>query len=524
MRLIVELSEDAVPDASSAAASVELHELAAALRTPRVLRRLLRGQQFECVEIRSGELPASALQAGVQFVLVIARTGRWRLGGRDLGRAAFASHAAGALLGALARELWFSALATIRLTRAGRRQFGLPRSAATTASALYLRVEPSLRWQGVQVGGAATHTSGVINGLIANGVSVRVIAAEEPSGIHGAGFTRAPARRRLQLVRGLGYADYGQEIIRAAAAHRADFVYQRYQLGSHAGLEIARRLAVPLVLEFNGPEVWVERHWRAGRRLLLEGPLEQLEQHHLEQASLVVTVSDALRDQVLAAGVPPERVLMNPNGVDIDALAPFREDTPSEWRLRAGLPDRPTVGFIGTFGPWHGAQLLPELIAQVPDAQWVLIGGGGLVEEVRREIEERDLSARVTMPGLVEHRRALELLAACDVCVSPHIPPTDGSQFFGSPTKLFEYMGLAKPIVASDLEQIGQVIEHERTGVLCPPGDVGLAAGAVRRLLEDEQLRARLGAAALERAATDYSWEAHARRILEALGGSGARR
>ena len=326
-----------------------------------------------------------------------------------------------------------------------------------------------------------------------------------------------PARRRLQLVRGLGYADYGQEIIRGAAAHRADFVYQRYQLGSHAGLEIARRLGVPLVLEFNGPEVWVERHWRSGRRLLLEGPLGRLEQHNLEQASLVVTISEALRDHVLAQGVPPERVLMNPNGVDVDALAPFREDTPGDWRRRGQLSDRPTVGFIGTFGPWHGAQLLPELIAQVPEAQWVLVGGGGLVQEVRREIRARNLSARVTMTGVVPHQRALEMLACCDVCVSPHVPPTDGTQFFGSPTKLFEYMGLAKPIVASDLEQIGQVIEHERTGLLCAPGDVGATAAAVRRLLDDEQLRSRLGAAALERAASDYSWEAHARRILEAL-------
>ncbi len=101
---------------------------------------------------------------------------------------------------------------------------------------------------------------------------------------------------------------------------------------------------------------------------------------------------------------------------------------------------------------------------------------------------------------MVERERALEVLACSDVCVSPHVPNPDGTPFFGSPTKLFEYMGLGKPIVASDLDQIGEVIEHERSGLLCPPGDVEAAAAAIRRLLADHELRARLGAGALERA------------------------
>jgi glycosyltransferase involved in cell wall biosynthesis len=353
-------------------------------------------------------------------------------------------------------------------------------------------------------------------------VDIHVLAPERPAGVERAGFTPVRPRRLLQLVRGLGYADYADEIVRAASSHRADFVYQRYQMGSYAGLEIARRRGAPLVLEFNGPEVWVERHWRSGRRLFLERALQRLEDHHLHESSLVVVVSDALRAHVVERGVPAERVLVNPNGVDIDLLAPYRQGTTSQWRRRAGLPEAPTVGFIGTFGPWHGAQLLPELIARVSTARWVLVGGGGLVEQVRDEIAARGLGERVTMPGVVAHERALELLAACEVCVSPHVPPTDGTQFFGSPTKLFEYMGLAKAIVASDLEQIGEVIEHERSGLLCPPGDVRAAASAVNRLLADEGLRTRLGVRALERAVNEYSWEAHARRIVDAIMGDTA--
>ena len=114
------------------------------------------------------------------------------------------------------------------------------------------------------------------------------------------------------------------------------------------------------------------------------------------------------------------------------------------------------------------------------------------------------------------------MLSCSDVCISPHVPNPDGSPFFGSPTKLFEYMGLRKAIVASDLDQIGEVVEHERSGLLCPPGDVESAAAAVRRLLGDPALRERLAEGALQRAADHYSWSAHARRILRALRGTPA--
>jgi glycosyltransferase involved in cell wall biosynthesis len=142
--------------------------------------------------------------------------------------------------------------------------------------------------------------------------------------------------------------------------------------------------------------------------------------------------------------------------------------------------------------------------------------------EVRHEVEARGVSERTLLTGVVEHEQAVELLAACDVCVSPHVPNLDGTRFFGSPTKLFEYMGLRRPVVASDLDQIGEVIEHDRNGLLCPPGNVPAAAAAIRRLLDDADLRERLATAALEDAIERYSWTAHVRRILDALAGEAA--
>ncbi len=232
-------------------------------------------------------------------------------------------------------------------------------------------------------------------------------------------------------------------------------------------------------------------------------------------------VSEVLRDELIEQGFERKRIVCAANGVDADALQSLRRCPPVHWRARLGLAETVTIGFIGTFGLWHGVSLLPAIVelvsVEAPHARWVLIGDGPLFDEVRAEIQNRDLADRVLMTRVVPHESALELLAACDVCVSPHIPNPDGTRFFGSPTKLFEYMGLGKAIVASDLEQIGETIEHERNGLLCEPGDASAAAAAIGRLIRDPALQARLGARALDDAQSRHSWKAHVQIILDAL-------
>jgi glycosyltransferase involved in cell wall biosynthesis len=527
MRLTVDLTLDGPPRGRDGGESVITPvELVALLRYPRRLRQVLRNRELDELYVLCDRRALGSVQAGALLLAAFSRASRFEVhtpsGTTSAGRREMLARATSALATALPAELVHSARWYRRARRAATSTFSLPaRPQAALRRVTYLRAEPSLRWLGAQVGGAATHTAGVVNAFTSAGLDVSVFAPERAEGVRDARCYAVPPRRILQLVQWLTLVGQTHELVSAAVGVPADLVYQRYALGSYAGLELARRLGVPLVLEFNGSEIWAVSHWGSGRRIPLAKTLAALERRNLLDASLIVVVSQPLKDQLVVQGIEPERVLVDPNGVDVAALADASAHAPAHWRSEANLAQQPTIGFVGTFGLWHGVRLLPDLIELVAkhrdDARWLLIGDGPLHAEVSTDIGRRGLADRVKLTGVVPHPCAAKLLACCDVCVSPHVPNSDGTAFFGSPTKIFEYMGLGRAIVASDLNQIGEVLEHERTGLLTPPGDAPAAADAVLRLLDDEPLRIRLGRAALERATERHSWDAHVGRILEVL-------
>src|SRR5262249_24315015 len=151
------------------------------------------------------------------------------------------------------------------------------------------------------------------------------------------------------------------------------------------------------------------------------------------------------------------------------------------------------VGFIGTFGPWHGAAVLTDafgrLLESRPDlrdrVRLLMIGDGVRMADVRAALARRGVASTCVLTGLVPQADGPRYLAACDILASPHVPNADGTPFFGSPTKLFEYMAMGKGIVASDLDQIGEILEHGRAALMVVPGDAGDLARGLAALIDD---------------------------------------
>jgi glycosyltransferase involved in cell wall biosynthesis len=383
---------------------------------------------------------------------------------------------------------------------------------------LYLR---SQLWLGLEGGGSVAHTVGVIGGLEAAGVEVQPVSSDRLPGVVAPTDIVRPETwfdGWLREAEDLAYnvAFFGAAL-RAARRTRPRAIYQRHTAFNIAGALLSRLLRLPLVLEFNSSELWKGRYWGG---LRLTRPAALVERINLRAADRVVVVSEVLKMQVVAAGVPAEKIVVNPNGVD---PTQFRPDVDAAAvRTRLGLEGAVVVGFSGTFGVWHGIPTLAEVLAPVlrsrPQVRWLLIGDGPLRHLVEKAIRKSGLDGRVCLPGLVPHAEMPAYLAACDVLVSPHGRQADGGEFFGSPTKLFEYMAAGRPIVASRVGQIADVLQDGESALLVPPDDPQALCDAILRLVDDACLRSRLGEAARRAAVERHTWRQNAERVLSFLG------
>ena len=162
-------------------------------------------------------------------------------------------------------------------------------------------------------------------------------------------------------------------------------------------------------------------------------------------------------------------------------------------------------------------QAIAKLLSEPSQSRlrFVLIGDGLLRGEMRSNLIAYEATKQVIFTGALPHDKVAEYLDAADILVSPHIPMPDGSRFFGSPTKLFEYMAMGKAIVASRLEQLAEILEHDRTAWLVTPGSVEELSDAILRLASDPAKRDVLGSAARNTAIERHSWSQNAARAVE---------
>ncbi len=386
---------------------------------------------------------------------------------------------------------------------------------------LFLRSTPG---PGTQAGGAASHIKGVVGGLEALGAKVEVVTNDRIAGLEAPmtvidPVTSGGTRAIFDINNNLHFT---RELLPLVEGNPPDIIYQRYARFSWAGIVAALRTDRPLFLEYNGSEVWVGRHWDHVGSLDL---LERYERLNLQVATRIFVVSEVERRNLEKRGVDSHRIVINPNAVDVEFFQPGLGGARKRNELRFNAGDV-VVGFVGTFGPWHGVLVLAEAIKAVPEnlpLKFLLVGSGSLFSEVHQLLQKEVEQRRVVLTGPVNHDEVPGLLDACDVLASPHVPLADGTEFFGSPTKLFEYMAMGKGIVASRLGQIGEVLQDEETALLVEPGNVEELVDAIVRLADSSELRERLGANARRAAVTHHTWKQNAQRVLDAYGELGPR-
>lgn len=438
--------------------------------------------------------------------------------------------------------LWLSRRATRKLNAARRHPASCP---PQLDHLLYLN---SGLWFGIRAGGSVGHISGVVNAFLQRGVKV------DFSSVGGRLMVRDGATL-IDLYTPSMYAIpfevnahlFARSVTKQMRDHykahqRPQLIYQRLTLGNTSGVELSRHWGVPLVLEYNGSEAWIAANW--GRRLRYHNQAVDAEDACLRHAHLVVTISDALRDELVSRGVEPNRIVNYPNCIDPEIFDPGRIKPSDSAHLRAKLsicPNSVVVTFLGTFGQWHGATVFAQVIRKLAqeDRSWIhrqrvhflFVGDGSKMAEVREILAPvESLGEICTFVGLIPQAEAPAYLGISDIFVSPHVPNADGSAFFGSPTKLFEYLAMGKAIVASNLDQIGQVLspgldadsgtppQGNEVAILTIPGSIDSLEAGIRLAVCDEELCKLLGRNSRALALARYTWARHVDEIMAGIG------
>ena len=209
---------------------------------------------------------------------------------------------------------------------------------------------------------------------------------------------------------------------------------------------------------------------------------------------LVVTVTDAIRRQLLASGLAADdQVVALPGGVDAER---YRPDAPSAHGLDARdvlkvPPDVPLIGLVGGFRVMKGHETVVAAAARLAAAglpfHLVFIGQGPFTERVRDLVQAAGLADRVSLVGFVDDLPVT--MAALDVALYAALESDGMSRV------LWEYLASAVPVVATRVGVVPEVLEDGATALLVPAGEPVPLAAAIERLLRDAPLRQRLGAA-----------------------------
>lgn len=377
----------------------------------------------------------------------------------------------------------------------------------------------------LKTGGSFSHISGFLDGLQELGHEVALTASAETFEPNRYTFHHIPYPKLFNNFPEIPSIAYNRTLKNALPpiiqAEKPTFIYQRHSEFIHATTTIARKAGLRLILEANNSEWWWKRNWA---KLFFDKLLRRSEEVQFQAADAIMVVSDVLKnDLVRLFELDPSKIHVNPNGVDIERFtntidAPkffqtLRPELQSRWRGKI------LCGFVGTFGEWHGVEVLARSVSHAvrenPALHFMLIGDGKLRGSVEKILADNGVSDFVTLLGTVRHDLVPSYLALCEILLSPHTENTDGTVFFGSPTKLFEYMGMGKAIVASGVGQISDIIRDGTNGVIIRQRDERDLADKICALALDLPKCHTLGAAARRDAENTYSWKHNARRAVE---------
>ncbi len=343
--------------------------------------------------------------------------------------------------------------------------------------------------------GYAFRTRAILKAQRARGLDVAAVTgprqgevsvAEEM--VDGLRFFRTTERPGAFPPRELGeIATFSRRIEQVARHFRPDILHAHSPvLDAMSARRAARRLGLPLLYEIRA--FWEDA--AVGNGTGREGSLRYrgtrlLETRAVRRADAVAVICEGLRDDLIARGIDPQKIMVSPNGVD---MALFGTPAPYDNALakKLGLTDAETIGFIGSFYDYEGLDVLieamPDLVRRRPQLQLVLVGGGPAEAALRAQAEASSVAGHIRFVGRVPHDEVERYYSLIDVLVYPRkrMRLTD----LVTPLKPLEAMAQNRLVAASDVGGHRELIRDGDTGTLFAADNPSALAMSVSGIFE----------------------------------------
>lgn len=230
----------------------------------------------------------------------------------------------------------------------------------------------------------------------------------------------------------------------------------------------------------------------------------------LKRARGIIVTSQRIKEFFIKNGISSEKILVAPNGVDIKKFDV--QCSKLEARRKLNLPqDKKIVLYTGHLYEWKGAQTLAEASQYLPENAEVYFVGGTKEDIERFKIQNSRFEIQI-----IGHRPRQEIpfwLKAADILVLPDLAVKDILKYGASPMKMFEYMASKKPIIASDLPTIREIL-NEKNAILIKPDNPKELAKGIKEILENPELSAKISNQAFQDV-QQHTWQNRAKKIIE---------
>jgi len=364
--------------------------------------------------------------------------------------------------------------------------------------------------------GASTHILHNIRGLVNSQFDVHLITPNDgvlptEDRIEGAKVTRITQDLSQNFL--ARAAHFGKNVFTHVMLHpEYDVVHYRNVWDGLALAQNKKRFGYKTLFEVNGlPSIELKYHYPGiDSGLLAKIKEQEIATLHLSDA--IICPSNVTRDYIASLGLSRQRVTVIPNGV-----------SPSDF-IASPLPPRegrvPVLLYIGTFADWQGLEVVIRALPKILERQAVqlrIVGRGRSRQRklLSKQIRKLGLEGSVVVQPAVPHHEVPGLIAESDICVAP-LGLNDRNVTQGAcPIKVLEYMASSRPLVASNMPIVRELVREDVDALLFSPNDPDDLARQVLALLTDLELSQRLSDSATGRVLSKFTWHESQKKLVK---------